>query len=248
MFSLFVFLLLLPIVPRETIRFLPSHKHKQHIDVAGRNAWYALGLGKGFGVNLDELLACFRREGLDAGIVEVASDLYVLQPLHLFRNDALALNVAAVLDLDFGCLDDFFLALADAVQCAGKLGDMGSEVFQRELGTSDKLQQLAATLEWGSAQLFQRIVDECGLDGIVASEVEDALNLLEFLAIDVIALPACQPQLVSPLCEACVGIVLTEQDAVFRSGGEHAVGLVHAFRDKVVNEHADVGLVPAQGE
>ena len=46
--------------------------------------------------------------------------------------------------------------------------------------------------------------------------------------------------------ESFVGIVLAEQNAVLGSGGEHAVGFVRAFVDKVVDEHTDVGLVSAQ--
>ena len=48
--------------------------------------------------------------------------------------------------------------------------------------------------------------------------------------------------------EAHVGIVLSQQDAVFSARGKHAVRFVHAFRDQIVDENADVGLVALQCE
>ncbi len=55
-----------------------------------------------------------------------------------------------------------------------------------------------------------------------------------------------QSELVEHLGQACVGIVLTEQDAVFGTRGEHAVGLIHALRREIVNQYADVRLVALQ--
>ena len=46
--------------------------------------------------------------------------------------------------------------------------------------------------------------------------------------------------------EPDVGIVLPEQDAVFRPRGEHPVGFIDPFRNEVVDQDTDVRLVPAQ--
>ena len=39
-----------------------------------------------------------------------------------------------------------------------------------------------------------------------------------------------------------VGVVDAQAEPVLRARGEHAVGLAHAARDQVVDEHADIGL------
>lgn len=48
--------------------------------------------------------------------------------------------------------------------------------------------------------------------------------------------------------ESRVGIVLSEQDAVFSAGGKHTVRFVNAFRDEVIDEYADIGFVAVQHE
>ena len=48
--------------------------------------------------------------------------------------------------------------------------------------------------------------------------------------------------------EAGVGVVDTEVKAELGAGGEHAVGLVGAFADEVVDEDAGVGFGAVEGE
>ena len=48
------------------------------------------------------------------------------------------------------------------------------------------------------------------------------------------------------LGETEIGIVLSEQNAIFGPGGKHPVRLIHALIDKVVDEYANVSLVSAQ--
>nr|GFC33568.1 hypothetical protein [Tanacetum cinerariifolium] len=48
--------------------------------------------------------------------------------------------------------------------------------------------------------------------------------------------------------EAQVGIVLAQQDAVLGAAREHAVRLLGAFVDEVIDEHADVRLVALERE
>ncbi len=47
-------------------------------------------------------------------------------------------------------------------------------------------------------------------------------------------------------CQALIGVVGPQAQAVFGAGGEHPVGLADAPRDEVVNHHADVRICPAE--
>ena len=42
------------------------------------------------------------------------------------------------------------------------------------------------------------------------------------------------------------GVVLPQEQAVFRARGEHPVRFVRAFRHQIIDQHADIGLVPLQ--
>lgn len=57
-----------------------------------------------------------------------------------------------------------------------------------------------------------------------------------------------QSQLVGAFGKAHICIVLSEQDAVFGTGGEHTIRFVHTFCNQIVNQDTDVGLVPSQCE
>src|SRR5437764_87152 len=55
-----------------------------------------------------------------------------------------------------------------------------------------------------------------------------------------------QADVVAELGETEVGVVLTEDEAVFRPGCEHAVGFDGAFGDEVIDQDTDVGLIAAK--
>ena len=57
------------------------------------------------------------------------------------------------------------------------------------------------------------------------------------------ALVADQSELARLRREAQVGIVLAQQQPIFRAAREHPIRLARAARDEIVDEHADVGLV-----
>ena len=46
--------------------------------------------------------------------------------------------------------------------------------------------------------------------------------------------------------ETEVRIVLTQKNAILCARGKHPVGLIHSFIDKIVNENANIGLVPPE--
>ena len=112
----------------------------------------------------------------------------------------------------------------------------------------DEVDQFAALAERGSTQCFERGIDERRLDGVAAGEVQDVVHGFAFAGQQIIAVARGQAQVVGAFSEAHVGIVHAEQDAVFSARGEHAVGLVDAFRYEVVDEYADICFVACQGE
>ena len=65
---------------------------------------------------------------------------------------------------------------------------------------------------------------------------------------DFVAVGLHQSQLISPFGQSHVGIILTEQDAVFRSRSKHTVRLIHTFGYEVVNQYTDVSFVASQHE
>ena len=48
--------------------------------------------------------------------------------------------------------------------------------------------------------------------------------------------------------QAEVRVVVTEQQPVFRSGCQQAVGFIRPFSDKIIDQYADVGVGTAQDE
>ena len=48
--------------------------------------------------------------------------------------------------------------------------------------------------------------------------------------------------------QANIGIILAQQNTVFRSRSKHPVRLIHALIDQVINQDANIGLVPTQHE
>ena len=49
-------------------------------------------------------------------------------------------------------------------------------------------------------------------------------------------------------CQAGIGIILAQENAVFRTRGEHTVRLVDPLCREVVNQHADIAFVPVHYE
>ena len=49
-------------------------------------------------------------------------------------------------------------------------------------------------------------------------------------------------------CEPAVGVVVSEQEAVFCAGGEHAIGFIDTFGDEIVNQDSEVGLAAVKNK
>ena len=49
-------------------------------------------------------------------------------------------------------------------------------------------------------------------------------------------------------CKANVGIVLSEQNAIFCARGEHTIGFIYTFGDQIVDENANIGFIATECE
>ena len=162
------------------LAYLPAHKDEEHIDIAWRHPRDAACLGKCFWLNLHQFLAAFGGEALEGCVVKVASYADVLQAVHLFGYDALAFDVALVFHSDLGGFGYFFFSVGRSFQYFFQLGDDFCQILQVELRTAYEVCQLAAELEWGSAEGFEGGVDKLRFDGEIVAEVFDFFDVLFF--------------------------------------------------------------------
>ena len=51
-----------------------------------------------------------------------------------------------------------------------------------------------------------------------------------------------QPDPMTDFHEAKIGIVVTEQQTIFRTRREHSIRLSGIFGDQIINQHANIGL------
>ena len=49
-------------------------------------------------------------------------------------------------------------------------------------------------------------------------------------------------------CKPEVGIILTKENPIFRTGGKHPIRFIDTFINKVINENPDVRLIPSQNQ
>ena len=173
----------------------------------------------------------------------------IFQAVYLVCDDLFAADITAVFNQDFCRFDDLFFAgngyfVQLCTECRNKLGN----VLQCYLRARDQVDQFTAVREWGSSQILQSRIYILGLYGIVFCKADDCIPLLSFLREQVVTILFCQSYLIGLFCQSHIGIVLSEQDAVFGTGGKHTVRFVYPFCDEVVDQYTDVGLVPAQDE
>ena len=114
------------------------------------------------------------------------------------------------------------------------------------VGACDEFAQFTPNAERSASCRFQRIVDLTRFDVVIVTETNDFIYLFLLLLIALVALCRCKTYFVRFLRQSCIGVVLPEEDAVFGSGGEHAVWFIYALRHQVVDEDADVRLVASE--
>ena len=73
-----------------------------------------------------------------------------------------------------------------------------------------------------------------------------ALHRLEFVFEQLPAPVVDQAQLTAQWCEAAVGVVTPQDQAVFAAAGEHPVGLAQVFAHQIVDHRADVAALPGE--
>ena len=110
----------------------------------GRDARDARCLADGTGTDTVELLACLGAEGLYFGVVKPLGDEDVLQTLELLGLLPFALDVATVLDEDFGTFGDFLTACRDGFEGTTEGWHHLAQVGEGELRTQDEVDELTA--------------------------------------------------------------------------------------------------------
>ena len=72
------------------------HHDQQHVDVAGRHAWYAACLSECFGVDGGELLSALGRYLFYVVVGEVSFYMYVFEAVHLVGEESFALDITFI--------------------------------------------------------------------------------------------------------------------------------------------------------
>ncbi len=139
----------------------------------------------------------------------------------------------------------------------GQRRDVARKDFDAELRTENKLLQAASLAQRRKLQVgtrerkfavygFNSAVPIGHLHRARAHEIYQRVALPALALHKLHALAGGQPQGVGPRCKAHVGIILAQEDAVFRARGEHAVRLVDPLCHQVVDKHTDISLVASK--
>ena len=123
---------------------LATREDEQDAHIVGRDARDARCLTDGAGTDAVELLASLGTEGLDFGVVKPLGDEDVLQTLELLGLLPFALDVATVLDEDFGTFGDFLTACRDGLEGTTEGRHHLAQVGEGELRAQDEVDELAS--------------------------------------------------------------------------------------------------------
>ncbi len=193
------------------------------------DAGKAPGGGEGGGAVPDQLLAHLVGQALHLFVVQVPGDEALLlpaQPLHL-----------APLDDDVALV--FHLGLD-----VGAVGGGGARQQRRRGQRLDREKVVLRLLQ----QLVERGAAPGGRDADLAQAGYDSLPLFQQPHLGGDFPFREQAEAAGVGGEAFEGVVLAQLQAVLGARGEEPVGLVHPAGDDVVEQDADVGLVPARHE
>ena len=78
------------------------------------------------------------------------------------------------------------------------------------------------------------------------AELNNLLDTLFLIEHETIALFIDQADGIASWCESHVGIILTKQDTILSSAGEHTVGFIDTLGHKIVDKHADIRFITTQ--
>ena len=168
-----------------------------------------------------------------------AAALQLLKFLHLLL---LAADIALVLHGDLHLLPD-----------GGRQVRVrrvkGAQVLVAYLGPAQQVDEAAAVGHRGGAPGRQQIVQGCRAGDAGFLQAPDLpLHGGVFLLHLPQPLPGYQADAVSHGAQAAVGVVLPQQQPVFRPAGHHAIRLLGALGHQVVDEGADVAFAALQDQ
>ena len=205
------------------------------IDGGRRDAGDALRFAQAVGAVFFELLEHFGGEPVDFGEIEIVGDAFRLQFDEGGDASVFASNVAVEFRTDFDRLTDG----------GRKMRDLWANVCQSLNGDFGHFENLSEFAVRGQL----RVVDIAQVGN--ASRGEELFELfdLRFFRFENGEIGIGEePELVSVGRKSDVGVVFAEAEAEFGAARKHAVGLVDAAHDEVVDHDADVGFVAPQDE
>ena len=156
----------------------------------------------------------------DRSIIEIRRDSLVFEVLKASDFKFLALDVAGVFDSNLDLLPDFLR----------KDGMVARQILVGDFRTA---QPMGKALGTGVRGLQARLLR---FDGIPLG-LEQSISILRN-----------QTELETNGRQPFIGVVLSKQETILCPTGEHAVWLLSAFGDEIIDENADIGLIPPENE
>lgn len=199
-------------------------------------------------VYFNQFLSRLIAEACHFGVINTSADWDVVVTENLVGLLALLFYVAAILYLDLGRLLDFGCELIVVAKKMVNLGHKWKEVVNMNLRTRDDLVCTERLRGRRRAELLEDRVEGVLLQELAVEDIEELGAQLDLLLEPRILVIGNKTESPTLLRKAVVGIILTEQNAIFGTAREHTVRLVDAFRYKVVNEDANISLVASEDE
>src|SRR5688572_22948016 len=221
--------------------------HQQYRHGGGRHTGDARGLPHRGRPDLRQLLPHFVREPRDARVIEIRRQPGFFVAAVTRDLFFLAFDVARILRGHFHLRADLRV---EAVIGLAVAADEFDHMTVIHLGTAQQVEgaeRIARRAVTQHARLpFGR--DLVRLDARVPESFELARRACALGFEERPALVVHQAELAAPGSQAQIRVVLAKQQPVFGAAGEHAIRLAGAARDQVVDQHADVTLVPLRYE
>ena len=164
--------------------------------------------------------------------------------VEFFSDEFLAFDIPFVFDLYLRLLDYLFVHSVFLDEFFQFRQDLLKR-FETRIVAHQDVVQLATLCQRVRSDRFQIVVNFGCFDTQVTCKCYKRFYERFFLHEFCISFLRNQTDFVPERSEPQVGIVLSQQDAVFGARGEHAVGLVYSFGYQVVDQHSDVGFVAA---
>ena len=122
------------------------------------------------------------------------------------------------------------------------------QILNGDLGTEQYIFQFDILIQGRSFPFNEQLIERLKVGSMASKVVGDLRLQIVFVEKFLIAFRINQTQLIAYRSKPLVGIVLSQQNAVFGSRSEHAIGILDTFRNQIVNEHTDVSLRTGQNQ